>query len=306
MHKKPLLFLATTVSTVAASLYIARQYQSWQRREIARVQAESSLIDTALGQVEYRKEGHGPALLIIHGTPGGYDQSILLARLLGGHDFTLIAPSRPGYLRTPATAGRKPEEQADLLAALLDALHLQKAIVLAISGGGPCALQFALRHPERCSGLIAISAITRRYTDEEERKGWPLYLRILKYISDRLLLLDPVLYPLVVLAGWLPGAKSPADMLRTLMLNRLRKAGYKIDMEQFALMPAYPLEKISAPTFILHGTADTDVPFEHGELLASRLPHAHFMALKNAGHTAFWTRQEQVIPALRSFLHGLN
>ena len=80
---------------------------------------------------------------------GGYDQGLILARTIGAPEYRHVAVSRAGYLGTALTAGRNPEEQADLCADLLDALGIDRTAVLAVSGGGPCALQFALRHRDR-------------------------------------------------------------------------------------------------------------------------------------------------------------
>jgi pimeloyl-ACP methyl ester carboxylesterase len=51
------------------------------------------------------------------------------------------------------TLKRPAHVQADAVAALLDVLGIRTAAVMAVSGGGPCALQFALRHPQRCCAL---------------------------------------------------------------------------------------------------------------------------------------------------------
>jgi pimeloyl-ACP methyl ester carboxylesterase len=85
---------------------------------------------------------------------GGYDQSLLLARTIGEAGYRYIAVSRPGYLGRPLRAGRTPEEQADLYADMLDALGIREAAVMAVSGRGPSAIHFALRHKERCWGLV--------------------------------------------------------------------------------------------------------------------------------------------------------
>jgi hypothetical protein len=51
---------------------------------------------------------------------GGCDQGLILARTIGETGYRFVALSRPGYLGTPLTAGRTPEEQADLYADLVD------------------------------------------------------------------------------------------------------------------------------------------------------------------------------------------
>ena len=71
-------------------------------------------------------------------------------------------PPGSGISAPPALLIRHPEAQADLYAALLDLLKIDSVVVIGLSGGGASALQFALRHPERCRGLILISAISRQ------------------------------------------------------------------------------------------------------------------------------------------------
>jgi len=45
-------------------------------------------------------------------------------------------------------------DQADAYAALLDHLQLDRVVLCGFSAGGPAAIQFALRHPERLYGLV--------------------------------------------------------------------------------------------------------------------------------------------------------
>src|SRR5919206_558169 len=123
----------------------------------ARLVAGSQVIQTARGPVEYATRGEGPPVLLVNATAGGYDQALLLGEMFVGDGFRQIAPSRPGYLRTPQAADPTAAGQADVLAALLDALGVRRAAVVGMSAGGPVAMQFALRHPERTSALVLLS-----------------------------------------------------------------------------------------------------------------------------------------------------
>src|SRR5690606_1735279 len=69
--------------------------------------------------------------------------------------------SRPGYLDTPLSSGASFQAQADLYAALLDELGVEKTVVLGASGGGHAALQFAIRHPDRTLGLLLYAPETK-------------------------------------------------------------------------------------------------------------------------------------------------
>src|SRR6185503_12072375 len=70
--------------------------------------------------------------------------------------FRVIAMSRFGYLRTPLPADASPAAQADAHACLLDALKISRAAVIGASAGAPSSMQFALRHPDRCSALVLL------------------------------------------------------------------------------------------------------------------------------------------------------
>src|SRR5918995_784566 len=111
------------------------------------------------GDIEYALQGEGLPVLLVHGAGGGYDQGLLIGENYVGDGHRFIAPSRFGYVRSsiPEENG-SPAAQADAYAVLLDNLDVERVAVVAFSDGGPSALQFALRHPERCADLVMISA----------------------------------------------------------------------------------------------------------------------------------------------------
>jgi pimeloyl-ACP methyl ester carboxylesterase len=281
-------------------------YTRWKQGAVARLQAGSRIVETASGPVEYATVGEGPAVLIIHGTPGGYDQGVLIAKVIGNPQFTFIAVSRPGYLRTPLSTGETPGEQADAYAALLDALNIRSAVILAVSGGGPSALQFALRHPDRCRGLILVSAMTQApeppvLTSDEQQA--------LQGVMEKVLTSDFGNWVLSGLVRAVPSATIPQDpevrlpdpeqteiflkLYDTLFPVSLRLAGIQNDTKQFSAMPAFPFWGISVPVLILHGTEDRNVPFATAELAAGAIPGAKLVRIQNGPHEFFLIRQRQ-------------
>jgi pimeloyl-ACP methyl ester carboxylesterase len=247
-------------------------------------------------------KGQGPAVLLVHGSPGGYDQSRATANLFGSDHFTFIAVSRPGYLRTPLHQ-KSPEEQADLYAALLDELGIQKAVIMGVSGGGPSSLQFAIRHPERCRGLIMLCAVSQHYSEQEQLEAMPPVERCLKLLVEQMIFFNnPALFLIEkTLLRWLP-SPIPEEFYQSLSMHQLRDAGYKNDMEQFERIHDYPLEQIMAPTFVLHGDRDDNVSINHSELVASKVPHAKFVIDEGGDHFFFMTHREKIIPMLLEFL----
>jgi pimeloyl-ACP methyl ester carboxylesterase len=130
-------------------------FAAWRADYVRRLERGSRVVETRLGPVEYAEFGEGVPYLSLHGTPGGYDQAIAgrLANAESQAGVRAIVVSRPGYLRTPLSSGATFEQQADLFAALLDELEVKRVVILAASGGGYPAVQFALRHPDRCIAL---------------------------------------------------------------------------------------------------------------------------------------------------------
>lgn len=296
-------WVAGTV-VICAPLVVGRRYHRWKQRQSLRLQSESCLLETSRGTVEYHTEGTGPVVLVIHGGPGGYDFAVALAHLCVPSGFTRLSLSRPGYRRTPLSSGQTPEAQADLFAATLDALNLTQAAVIAVSGGGPSALQFALRFPHRCPGLVLISPVAHAATEEAVYRSLPPGQRLQSWMVNHLLTSDPVLYLLSALSKRTSQDAQSRAFIESLVLNPLNSSGYLNDMRQISSLTTIPFQRISASTLIVHGTADVEVPFPRTEALASALPHAKLVAIEGADHLTILT-SEGALSAIRRFLESL-
>jgi len=275
-------------------------FKAWKEATLATLNGGSLVAQTARGAVEYATEGTGPAVLVIHGRPGGYDQGLWIARSLNEPQLRFIAVSRPGYLRTPLETGRSPEDQADALAALLDVVGVPQAAVIALSAGGPATLQFALRHPGRCWGLVLISARTQRLV-----RLPPLGLRILHPVLG---CSDAVGWLWSGLAGCLPRGVARRNSLglegaqTMFLLYSLRRAGSSNDLSQFALLPQYPLAEIRQPALVIHGTADRVASWSNAEFAAGTIPHAQLIRIPDAGHGVFVAQHDLLAPQIATFL----
>ncbi len=108
---------ANHLAFAAAAIYVAssRDMQSIRKRR----SAESQIIPTRHGLVEFKTRGSGPAVLVVHGTGGGFDQGIAIAQAFGGDGVRWVAPSRFGYLRALLPADASTAYQADAFIVLL-------------------------------------------------------------------------------------------------------------------------------------------------------------------------------------------
>ena len=108
-------------------------------------------MDTALN-VSIR--GRGPAVVFLH--PMGLDGSTWdeIARRFEPH-FTIVTPDAPGHGCSPRLAdGARITEYAEALKRTLDALDLNKPIVVGGSFGGMIALTLALNDPDSVKALV--------------------------------------------------------------------------------------------------------------------------------------------------------
>ena len=275
-----------------------------------------TIADTRLGQIEYAVEGAGHAVLGLHGAMGGYDQGLILERTVGESGYRFIAVSRPGYLGTPLSSGRTPEQQADLYAALLDVLGIREAAVMAVSGGGPSALQFALRHRERCWALVLISTCGTKIDTPV-----PMSFKVMKLLmrfrwfsammSKRVernpeqaalrSITDPVVRARTLRDPEV-GSLFTALLRSTADRMALRLAGTENDIA-VTRTTDYPLERIAVPTLVVHGTADRVVPFAvHAKPLAERIPGAELVAIEDGEHVAIFTHRNEVRARITEFL----
>lgn len=266
--------------------------------------AKSSVVTTARGPVEYAELGHGPAVLVIHGTPGGYDLwlNTLEATHAANDGFLYILPSRPGYLRTPLRDGATPAEQADVLAALLDVLQIRTVAVIGVSGGGPAALQFAIRHPDRCTALVLEEAVIRSLHEPvsnlpqgalaADYRDFEIYLT---YEAANLYGLKPQYAQMMAVARAQLRASAP---------YALRKAGLLNDLAQEERIGNWPLGQIHCPTLILQGTADQNVPPADAKYAHSQIAGSQLQEFPGADHLMVIFRAQQLSSIIRNFLRS--
>jgi pimeloyl-ACP methyl ester carboxylesterase len=274
------------------------------------------LVTTPRGAVECAVAGHGPAVLALHGALGGWDQSLILARVLGVSGFRYVALSRPGYLGTRLALGRTPAEQADTYRDVLDALGIERAAVLAVSGGGPSALSFALRHRDRCWASVIVSSVCSR-----NPAPLPLAWYVLKLLArcgpllaarSRKMARDPEAaarrsIPDPALRARTIGHPEVGPMLLALQLSTFdrmprRMPGTENDVAVTRRELDLPLEDLTVPLLVVHGTADRVAPFALGREMAARAPGAELCALEGGGHAAIFTHRDEARSRVGTFL----
>lgn len=144
------------VSVALAAAAVLSAYRADLREALDRVEGRSAVVQTACGPIEYAEAGEGPAVLVVHGAGGGFDQGLLLAEELAPRGFRVVSMSRFGFLRTPLPEDASIEAQADAHACLMDALGIGQAAFIGASAGATSSAQMAIRHPDRVTALVLL------------------------------------------------------------------------------------------------------------------------------------------------------
>jgi pimeloyl-ACP methyl ester carboxylesterase len=170
---------------------------------------------------------------------------------------------------------------------LLDHLGIERAHLVGVSMGGMIAQTIAARRPERVLSLTSIMSSTgSRWRGQPALKTYRQFLRPVStdratYIAQTAALFDII---------GSPGFDRDDDDLRSLlgaMYDRGHDAG-SVARQLGAILASgdrtAELRHITAPTLVIHGTADKLVAPSGGRATARAIPGARLLMIEGMGH----------------------
>ena len=182
-----------------------------------------------------------------------------------------------------------------LLRAVLDELALEKVVLVGGSSGGCAAIAFAARFPERVSRLLLYGAYAdgSSITSPEVREAIVATVRSHWGLGSRLLA-DIFL--------------GEADSVEQERLARYQRAAASPETAAALLELIYrndvraELERVRAPTLVVHRRGDRAIPYHLGRELAAAIPGATLIPLDGSAHFPWAGDWRSVARALRSVL----
>lgn len=172
------------------------------------------------------------------------------------------------------------------LETVVDAAGLERFPLLGVSQGGPIAIAYAARHPERVSRLVLYGTYTRgrlrRDPTPAEREEAETLLRLVRVGWGK----DSDAYRRVFAAFFWPEA-SLEQMRAFAELQRVSASAETAAriVEGFDRVDVSDLTPcVEAPALILHVEGDARIPFEEGRRTAALLPDATFVPLPGVNH----------------------
>ncbi len=144
--------------------------------------ASRKFADLPVGRVAYVERGRGLAALFVHGYPlNGFQWRNALERLQAYR--RCVAPDMMGLGYTLPREGQKisPETQAEMLAMLLDSLHIDSVDLVANDSGGLVSQLFLAKYPQRVRTLLLTNC------DVDENNPPPQFLPLVALAKNETL-----------------------------------------------------------------------------------------------------------------------
>ncbi len=305
-------------------------FKRWKKSAI-RVMDDGEVMETAMGKIHYKLTGEGPVLFFMHGGPGGIDQGFPLDYLVQ-EGYSLLVVSRPGYLRTPFVP-LSYEEQVDQYVELLDKLAIDKVVAMGYSAGGPLALNFANKYPERTHALVMEAGVSTVYGNPSEEvmdSFWAkLFLsnRIQDFLSWITVIAIKIAFKMtfksIIRMETLldkEGIKKFTDLVshdkeRRMWLTKffdttfpmsLRKLGLNHDIELLTSIEKIPVDNINVKSLLVYSKEDNDVKWLNAEYLETNLKDFELL-VTHGGHFMWIGEDMDKIKSKRiEFLKSIN
>lgn len=251
--------------------------------------------------------GDGPPIVWIHGLGGAWQN--WLEQLPGfGRDHRCVAMDLPGF-----GASAMPEDELSIpgygraVAALLDALGIDRAVVVGNSMGGFIAAELAIQFPERVTKLVLVSAagissesLHRRPLITAARMAsygaawvgskadWVVRRPRMRRVLAGGVMLRPDRLPPPLVAEQIRGSGKPGfiDAFDALMDYRIRER----------------IGEIRCPTLIVWGRQDRLVPVRDADVFEELIPDARKVIFEQTGHVPQLERPGRFNAVLREFL----
>ena len=260
---------------------------------------------------------NGRPLIFLHSVRGCHlEIENLAASAASDLGVRLIAPNRPGYgLSDPKQLDTVLDYVEDI-AALADALKLERFDVAGYVLGGLFAKAVAYRLPHRVERLLLISCGVRAETTEDYSDMIPLYkmsnklarelpqvIRMLSSIMVRGMLRNPERFLEQFATQLEPeeAALFESQIFEDRIIKGLQHAAYQgsrhIGQEVVLLNQPWGFDPtdIEIPVTLWHGEKDRHMPFILAKKLAGKIPDCQLQSIPDAGHFMAYSRMAAIL-----------
>jgi 3-oxoadipate enol-lactonase len=253
---------------------------------------------TAGAHLRFRDEGHGAAVLMIHGWTLDLEMWEPQVRALRDA-FRVVRLDRRGFgLSTGRPSVRQDVADIGLLCAYLE---IRRVAIVGMSQGVRAALGFALRAPEMISALVLDGPPDFRGPDSAADDGVPLdrYRALIRTHGITAFRREWNTHPLVSLRTGDPRMREIlTSMIQRYPGNDLMECA----VDDGAVASSAPIDSIVAPALVITGDHEPATRTQAADALARRLPGAARAVIQHAGHLPNLDNPNDYNAAVRAFL----
>jgi non-heme chloroperoxidase len=181
---------------------------------------------------------------------------------------------------------------------LLDALNVERAVLVGHSGSCLVARRIALDHPSRVAGLILEASPTTLRHD----------VQLLRFVESVVSRLEDPISPDFARSLVVTSSENVAPELLDLLVEDVLAVPAHVWKETFAGLLVYDdqedLPRIEASTLLVWGDADTLVSREMQDQLVRSIPDASLRVYTGVGHTPRWEDPARFSTELVAFAQG--
>jgi pimeloyl-ACP methyl ester carboxylesterase/DNA-binding CsgD family transcriptional regulator len=194
------------------------------------------------------------------------------------------------------------------LETVVDALELERFVLLGLSQGGAVGIAYAARHPERVSHLVLHGAYARgplkRNPSPDQRRRVELMVELARVGWGQ----DNPAFRQFFTTQFIPDGTpeqhrwwNELERVSTSPEQAARLLGVLNEVDVTSSAPL-----VSCPTLVLHASDDARVPFDEGRLIAGLVPGARFVPLESRNHVPLQTEPawQVSIDEMRAFLQS--
>jgi pimeloyl-ACP methyl ester carboxylesterase len=317
MKKWPWLaaFYALAGAALTAKLVSRPRDVAWEDYADELPHAEHSrfvAVDGARIHVQDVGDPHAPPVLLIHGfCASSFIWSDAVPHFVRA-GYRVIVPDLVGFgfSDKPPYAEYTIKSQARMILRLMNRLGLGRATLVGSSYGGAVAATCALDSPERIDKLVLVSPVSNDGVKEQAL----LRLAASPVMGD---LLSPVILDSRLLMRWRLSqvfAPSNAHLLddarrleahhRPLRAARTHRAVINTLRRWDATYITRAAHLIEAPTLLLWGEFDQDIPLRDGQRLFREIPDSRLIVFRRCGHVPHEEYPEMFADVVTKFLRG--
>lgn len=172
------------------------------------------------------------------------------------------------------------------LETVVDSADLDRFVLLGMSQGGPIAIEYAARHPERVSHLVLYGSYVRgrRYWEDggDQAREADALLELIRLGWSR----ENPAFRQVFSSLFIPGA----NMEQIQQFNELQRRSTSAEIAARIVSAIDRLDvtetagSLKVPTLVMHREDEARIPFSEGRRLAGGIPGARFVPLTGRNH----------------------